>query len=69
MELSEELEVAVRDLGGAAGRSEAQAVQVAESRTKEDALAALLGLIGHSIEVRDAAVDLYTRLIEWDGEG
>jgi hypothetical protein len=69
VELSAELASIVRDLGGAAGRSGAQACQVVESRTREGALASLLGLLTETATLRDLAAELYVRLIEWDGEG
>lgn len=68
MELNEELKASVRDLGEVAGRSEAQAVNIAESRTRQDMLAGLLGLLTQGATLRDLAADLYVRVDEWDGE-
>jgi hypothetical protein len=66
--LSEELAQVVRDLGEAAGRSEAQACQVVGSRTRADMCAALLGLLVETATLRDLAAGLYTRLSQDEGE-
>lgn len=69
MELSEQDRAAARKIGDAAGRSAAQAVQVAEARTREEALAMLLAVIGQAGALRDDAAGLYVQIIESGGEG
>jgi hypothetical protein len=68
VELSEELKQSARGIGDAAGRSAAQAGQVVESRTREEILAALLGLLGETSALSGLASDLYVRVSDWDGE-
>lgn len=52
------------DLSDVAGRSEAQACQVAEASSTADVLGPLLGLITAAATLRDWAAEQYVRLSE-----
>jgi hypothetical protein len=54
----------VADLRDVAGRSEAQACQVADATSRNEVLGPLLGLITESAQLRDMAAEIYVRLTE-----
>lgn len=54
----------VADLRDVAGRSAAQAVQVADATSRDEVLGPLLGLITEAATLRDMAAELYVRLTE-----
>lgn len=54
----------VADMRELAGRSEAQACQVAEAGSRAEVLGPLLGLITASAQLRDLAAEIYVRLTE-----
>lgn len=54
----------VADMQDVAGRSEAQACQVADASSRDEVLGPLLGLIAASAQLRDMAAEIYVRLTE-----
>jgi hypothetical protein len=67
VELSAEHKQAAADMRDAAGRSVAQAVQVANATTRADALSALYAVMVEAGAARDAANALFM-LIDAEGE-
>jgi hypothetical protein len=54
----------VADIRDQAGRSEAQACQVADASSRDEVLGPLLGLITSAATLRDMAAEIYVLLTE-----